>query len=152
MEWISGNYGVWLHSLGATPAANLYFQTDPVDRLLALSGLYSAGYGFGSYTDEVVHRNSLVDFLGDMSKDDSRITLYNLKKAVICVGQGPWELPDSTRQLSHLSWRRRTSMRGWISGVMTVPMTGTGGISRWNILSHTCSRTIEIRREERVIL
>ena len=40
-------------------------------------------------------------------------------------------------------------MRGWISGVMTVPMTGTGGISRWNILSHTCSRTIEIRREEK---
>ena len=43
-----------------------------------------------------------MDFLGDMSKDDSRITLYNLKKAVICVGQGPWELPDSTRQLSHI--------------------------------------------------
>ena len=40
-------------------------------------------------------------------------------------------------------------MRGWISGVMTVPMTGTGGISRWNIWSHTCSRTIEIRREEK---
>lgn len=40
-------------------------------------------------------------------------------------------------------------MRGWISGVMTVPMTGTGGISRWNILSHTCLRTIEIRREEK---
>ena len=90
-------------SLGATHAANLYFRRpDLFDRLLAVSGLYSAGYGFGSYIDEVVHRNSLVDFLGDMSKDDPRITLYNLKKAVICVGQGPWELPDSTRQLSHI--------------------------------------------------
>ena len=73
-------------SLGATHAANLYFRRpDLFDRLLALSGLYSAGYGFGSYIDEVVHRNSLVDFLGDMSKDDPRFTLYNLKKAVICV-------------------------------------------------------------------
>ena len=90
-------------SLGATHAANLYFRRpDLFDRLLALSGLYSAGYGFGSYTDEVVRRNSLVDFLGDMPKDDPRIALYNLKKAVICVGQGPWELPDSTRQLAQI--------------------------------------------------
>ena len=58
--------------------------------------------GFGSCTDEVVRRNSLVDFLGDMPKDDPRIALYNLKKAVICVGQGPWELPDSTRQLAQI--------------------------------------------------
>ncbi len=76
-------------SLGATHAANLYFRRpDLFDRLLALSGLYSAGYGFGSCTDEVVRRNSLVDFLGDMPKDDPRIALYNLKKAVILRRSG----------------------------------------------------------------
>ena len=146
---ISGNYGVWLQSRCDACGKSVLSRPDLFDRLLALSGLYSAGYGFGSYIDEVVHRNSLVDFLGDMSKDDPRITLYNLKKAVICVGQGPWELPDSTRQLSHILEEK--NIHAWVgfSGVMTVPMTGTGGISRWNILSHTCSRTIEIRREEK---
>ena len=43
-------------SLGATHGANLYFRRpDLFDRLLALSGLYSTEYGFGSYMDEVVY-------------------------------------------------------------------------------------------------
>ena len=87
-------------SLGATHAANLYFRRpDLFDRLLALSGLYSTDYGFGSYMDEVVYRNSVIHYLGGMPKDHPYIPLYNLKKAVICVGQGPWELPESTRTL-----------------------------------------------------
>ena len=100
-------------SLGATHAANLYFRRpDLFDRLLALSGLYSAGYGFGSYTDEVVRRNSLVDFLGDMPK---------------VRDHGNFRTP---RVSSHRSLPRRISMPGWISGAMTVLTTGTGGINR----------------------
>ena len=45
--------------LGATHGKSVLRRPNLFDRLLALSGLYSAGYGFGSYTDEVVHRNSL---------------------------------------------------------------------------------------------
>ena len=90
-------------SLGATHGANLYFRRpDLFDRLLALSGLYSTEYGFGSYMDEVVYRNSPIRYLGDMPEDHPFIQLYNLKKAVICVGQGPWELPESTRQLDRI--------------------------------------------------
>ena len=41
-------------SLGATHAANLYFRRpDLFNGLLALSGIYDASYGFGSYMDDL---------------------------------------------------------------------------------------------------
>lgn len=90
-------------SLGATHAANLFFRRpDLFDGLLALSGIYTAEYGFGSYMDDLVYENSPVHYLGGMPLDHPYIGLYNLKKAVICVGQGPWELPESTRQMKNI--------------------------------------------------
>lgn len=90
-------------SLGATHAANLFFRRpDLFDGLLALSGIYTAEYGFGSYMDDLVYENSPVHYLGGMPADHPYIGLYNLKKAVICVGQGPWELPESTRQMKNI--------------------------------------------------
>lgn len=87
-------------SLGACHAANLYFRRpDLFDRLLALSGIYTSEYGFGGYMDDLVYQNSPVHYLANMPKDHPFIALYNQKKAVICVGQGPWELPDATRRL-----------------------------------------------------
>lgn len=87
-------------SLGATHAANLFFRRpDLFDRLLALSGIYTAEYGFGNYMDDIVYNNSPVHYLANMPKDHPYIHLYNLKKSVICVGLGPWEMPESTRQL-----------------------------------------------------
>ncbi len=90
-------------SLGATHAANLYFRRpDLFDRLLALSGIYSADFGFHGYMDEMVYNNSPVHFLRNMPEDHPYIELYNKKRAVICVGQGPWEIPDTTRELAHI--------------------------------------------------
>lgn len=90
-------------SLGATHAANLYFRRpDLFDRLLALSGIYSADFGFHGYMDEMVYNNSPVHFLANMPEDHPYIELYNKKRAVICVGQGPWEIPDTTRQLADI--------------------------------------------------
>lgn len=87
-------------SLGATHAANLFFRRpDLFDGLLALSGIYNAEYGFGSYMDDLVYANSPIHYMGGMPLDHPYIPLYNLKRSVICVGQGPWELPDSTRTL-----------------------------------------------------
>lgn len=84
-------------SLGAFHAANLYFRyPEKFDALLALSGLYNADYGFGSYMDEVVYRNSPVHYLADMPHHHPYIEKYNRNKAVLCVGQGPWERPETT--------------------------------------------------------
>ncbi len=98
----SGYPGVMVFgcSLGATHAANLYFRRpDLFDRLLALSGIYTADYGFDGYMDERVYNNSPVHYLANMSADHPYISLYNSKKAVICVGQGAWEIPETTCQL-----------------------------------------------------
>lgn len=94
-------------SLGATHAANLYFRRpDLFDGLLALSGIYTSEYGFGGYMDEEVYRNSPVDYLGGMPEDHPYIELYNQHKAVIVVGQGDWEVPDSTFRLKEICERK----------------------------------------------
>lgn len=87
-------------SLGATHAANLFFRfPDLFDGLMALSGIYTAEYGFGTFMNDKVYQNSPVHYLANMPADHPFIEQYNKKKAVICVGQGPWEIPETTRQL-----------------------------------------------------
>lgn len=100
-------------SLGATHAVNLFFRRpDLFDGLLALSGIYSASYGFDSYMDEMVYANSPMDFLANMPADHPYIELYNKKKSIICVGQGPWEIPDSTRNLHNVL--RSKGINTWV--------------------------------------
>ena len=90
-------------SLGATHAANLYYRRpDLFDRLLALSGIYTTEYGFDQYMDDLVYANSPVHYLANMAPDHPYIDMYNQQKSVICVGQGPWEIPDSTWQMKSI--------------------------------------------------
>ena len=87
-------------SLGATHAVNLYLRRpDIFCGCLALSGIYTAHYGFGDYMDELVYANSPVDYLAGISPDHPFIRLYNDHKAVVVVGQGAWEVPESTFRL-----------------------------------------------------
>lgn len=87
-------------SLGATHAVNLYLRRpDLFSGLLALSGIYTASYGFGDYRDERVYLNSPVDYMRGLPADHPYIEQFNKQKAVICVGQGAWEQPDTTREL-----------------------------------------------------
>ena len=90
-------------SLGATHAANLFFRRpDLFDGLLALSGIYTAAYGFGNFMDERVYRNSPVDYLSGMSLDHPYIAEYNNHRGIIVVGQGAWEEPDTTFRLREI--------------------------------------------------
>ena len=100
-------------SLGATHAANLYFRRpDLFDGLLALSGIYTASYGFGGYMDEVVYRNSPVDYLANMPADHPFIREYNQHRGIICVGQGPWEIPETTCRLRDIF--REKGIEVWV--------------------------------------
>ena len=90
-------------SLGATHAVNLFFRfPDDFTGLLALSGIYTAEYGFGSYMDEVVYRNSPVHYLSNMPADHPYIEKYNRNQGIICIGQGAWEEVSTTRILDSL--------------------------------------------------
>lgn len=87
-------------SLGATHAANLFFRRpDLFGGLLALSGIYTAAYGFGDYSDELVYRNSPVDYLAGMPADHPYVAQYNRSRGIVVVGQGPWEQPETTFRL-----------------------------------------------------
>ncbi|MDO4961565.1 MAG: alpha/beta hydrolase-fold protein [Eubacteriales bacterium] len=88
-------------SLGATHAVNIYLRRpDIFDGMMALSGIYTGSYGFGGYSDERVYNNSPVDYMRNFPADHPYIELYNKNRAVICVGQGAWEQPDTTRELA----------------------------------------------------
>lgn len=87
-------------SLGALHAANLYFRwPDCFTGLLALSGIYDAGYGFPGYMDEAVYRCSPVHYLGGMPHDHALLAQYRRNRGVVCVGQGAWEQPETTFRL-----------------------------------------------------
>ena len=90
-------------SLGATHAANFFYRfPDCFWGLLALSGIYTASYGFGDYRDEEVFLNSPVDYLGDMPPHHPYIEKYNQGRSVVCVGTGPWEEPATTIRLKEI--------------------------------------------------
>ena len=87
-------------SLGATHALNLWFRfPDLFDGCLALSGVYHAAFFLGDYSDEVVYRNSINDYLTGMGPDHPYIERYNNNRAIVCIGQGAWEEVESTRYL-----------------------------------------------------
>ena len=90
-------------SLGATHAANLYFRRpDLFDSVLALSGIYTAEYGWDGYMDGIVYQNSPVHYLANMPGDHPFIHQYNQHKGVICVGQGAWEQTGTTFRLREI--------------------------------------------------
>ena len=100
-------------SLGATHAVNLYFRfPDQFTGLLALSGIYSADFGFGGYMDEVVYRNSPVHYLSNTPADHPYVEKYNRNQGIICVGQGAWEEVSTTRILDELF--REKGIRVWV--------------------------------------
>ena len=100
-------------SLGATHAVNLYLRFPELfDRLLALSGIYTSEYGFGSFMNDLVYQNSPVHYMANMPEGHPYIERYNQNKAVICVGQGAWEIPDTTRQLKEIFDRK--GIHAWV--------------------------------------
>ena len=100
-------------SLGATHAVNLFYRfPDHFNGLLALSGIYHAGYGFGDHMDEVVYENSPVHYLSNLSDGHPYIEKYNRNQSIICVGQGDWEKPETTRQLAEIF--RQKGINTWV--------------------------------------
>lgn len=96
-------------SMGAMHAANLFFRRpDIFDTVFAISGLYDSKLFFGDYMDDILYRNSPVNYLSDMPSDHPYIKMYNERKILIVVGQEAWEGPllDSTRWLDDVMRRK----------------------------------------------
>ena len=99
-------------SMGAMHAAIFFFRRpDLFDTVIALSGLYHAGYGFPWYSDDLTYANSPQDFIRQMPDDHPWLQLYRQRRIVICIGQGRWEDETlaSTRQLDTVLCERHVS-------------------------------------------
>lgn len=96
-------------SMGAMHAANFFFRRpDIFDSVLALSGIYDSKDAFGDYMDETLYNNCPNYYLANMPGDHPYISMYNQRKAVICVGQGAWEdeLKVSTGRLAQVCYEK----------------------------------------------
>ena len=79
-------------SLGATHALNTFLRRpDLFDGVIALSGLYDARRFFGSYMDNHLYDNSIVDYMAHFPDDHQYIPMYNARTIILCAGQGAWE-------------------------------------------------------------
>ena len=89
-------------SLGAMHAANLFFRRpDLFNAVFAISGVYDSKEFFGDYMDDILYRNTPVEYLRGMSDDHYYKRMYNDRQMLFVVGQGAWEEPlvYSTRWL-----------------------------------------------------
>lgn len=79
-------------SMGAYHALNFFLRRpDLFNRVIAMSGLYHADYFFQDYHDELIYRNSPLDYLSNMPEDHPYLDLYRKSEIVICCGKGAWE-------------------------------------------------------------
>ena len=79
-------------SMGGYHAGNFFFRRpDLFDGIVSLSGLFHADYFFPEYDNELIFRNSPLDFLAAMSADNLIAEQYKGKTLIFCCGQGNYE-------------------------------------------------------------
>lgn len=90
-------------SLGAYHCANqLFRRPDLFDGMLAMSGNYNIRQFADGYFDDNVYYNSPLDYLPNLN-DDHYLPMLRQKQHIhILSGQGSYENPDGSRQLSGL--------------------------------------------------
>lgn len=100
-------------SLGATHALNLFLRRpDIFGGTLAISGIYTADYGFDGYKDELVYLNSPVDYMWNMPYDHPYIQMYNNSKIIVVAGQGAWEQPATTITMKNIFEKK--GINAWV--------------------------------------
>lgn len=101
-------------SLGAYHSANMFFRfPDHFDSLIALSGVYSNEYFFGSYMDHEVYLNSPIHYLSNLT-DENYLGRYRQSKIYICCGQGSYEerMLADTYKMKHILLSK--NVNAWI--------------------------------------
>lgn len=101
-----GQYGDGIYttgcSMGATHAVNFMFRRPDIFKgTIALSGYYDSDLFFGDYHDDILYRNSPIQYLHGMSYDHPYVEMYRHCRIVLCCGQGAWE-DDMIRSTSRM--------------------------------------------------
>lgn len=92
-------------SLGAFHCANqLFRRPDIFDGMIAMSGVYDIRkyYESNGYHDENIYFNNVAEYLPGLNDDYFLPLLQGKEHIHILTGQGPYESPDASRELSAL--------------------------------------------------
>ncbi len=88
-------------SLGAYLAANAYFKhSDTIRGTIAMSGSYNINNYLDGYYDDNVYFNNPMMYLKNLDDDYHLPRLRQADSIVIATGQGDYEAPDRSRELS----------------------------------------------------
>lgn len=88
-------------SLGAFLAANCYFKhSDQLRGTIAMSGSYDVRSYLPHYQDDNVYFNNPMHYLKNLNDDYHLPRLRQADSIVIVTGQGEFEAPDRSRELS----------------------------------------------------
>jgi len=90
-------------SFGALHAANTFFRRpDLFAGTIAMSGSYDLKDYSKGYYDDNVYFNSPVDYLSNLNDENVLNTLRNRKHIYITSGQGSYENPEASKNLSYI--------------------------------------------------
>jgi esterase/lipase superfamily enzyme len=90
-------------SLGALLAANTYFKhSDTVRGTIAMSGSYDIHTYLENYFDDNVYYNNPMMYLKNLDDDYHLPRLRQADSIVIVSGQGSYEAPERSRELSNV--------------------------------------------------
>jgi esterase/lipase superfamily enzyme len=90
-------------SLGAFLSANAYFRHPELLRgVIAMSGSYDIRSYLRGYTDDNVYFNNPIQYLQNLNDDHYLPLLRRADSIYILSGQGAYEAPERSRQLSNL--------------------------------------------------
>jgi esterase/lipase superfamily enzyme len=90
-------------SLGAFLSANTYFRHPDLFRgVIAMSGSYDIRSYLRGYADDNVYFNNPADYLPNLNDDYYLPILRHADAIIIVTGQGRWEDPERSRQLSRI--------------------------------------------------
>ena len=90
-------------SLGSTLAVNTYFRhPDLLRGVIAMSGSYDIRPSFDGYFDDNVYFNNPVQYLQNLNDDYHLPILRRADAIIILSGQGAYEAPERSRQLSDI--------------------------------------------------
>ena len=89
-------------SLGAFLSANCYFKhPDQIRGVIAMSGSYDIRSWFGGYSDDNLYFNNPIQYLENLNDDYFLPRLQSADAIYILTGQGAFEAPERSRQLSN---------------------------------------------------
>ena len=109
-------------SLGAFLALNTYFKHPDLFRgVIAMSGSYDIKSYLQGYYDDNVYFNNPVDYLSNLN-DDHMLPLLRQADAIFLMsGQGAYEAPERSRQLSDILQREGNSAHPRFVGIRCEP-------------------------------